>query len=217
MGTLSIESLEAQLDNLGIHSPVPKYPDTQVLQNPIDIYRSYLTHLLVPLVGAEPQVVYDSLQWTNNLGHGDILLVVPKLRLKGVKPAEYAKELASKVYSFHSTQCPLAHVPCLHSFLSPLYSSLQRPMAYSSRSSSISPRFHSCFCPTSSIAEKHMAASRIWGSKTEQIQDLVSKKSLWSFQVQTSRKSFMLVICEVRSLELICQTFMRTWGGKCGK
>jgi arginyl-tRNA synthetase len=98
MSTLSIAALEARLENLDVHSPLPKFANTQVLQNPIDIYRSYLTNILVPLVSVEPQVVYGSLQWANNLGHGDLLLVFPKLRLKGVKPVEYAKVLASKVY-----------------------------------------------------------------------------------------------------------------------
>lgn len=95
--TLELEGLQAKLKSLGIESPVPDYANSHILQNPTDIYRAYLADLLTPLIGAERQLVYDSIQWTNNLTHGDLVLVVPKLRLKGVKPAEYALELESKV------------------------------------------------------------------------------------------------------------------------
>ena len=97
MSTLEIATLQATLESLGVHSPVPKFADTHILQNPLDLYRSYLAQILVPLVSADPQLVYDSLQCPNNSAHGDLVLVVPKLRLKGIKPADYAKELESKV------------------------------------------------------------------------------------------------------------------------
>ena len=89
-----------KLQGLGIQSPVPKYAETQVLHNPIDIYRAYLAEILIPLIGVDPQLVYDSLQWTNNLAHGDLVLAIPKLRSKGVKPNENAKEIQSKVCGF---------------------------------------------------------------------------------------------------------------------
>lgn len=95
--TLTLEGLQAKLKSLGLESFVPKYANSQVLQNPIDIYRSYLADILTPLIGVGSQLIYDSLQWTNSLNHGDLVLVVPKLRLKGVKPADYALNLESKV------------------------------------------------------------------------------------------------------------------------
>ena len=36
----------------------------------------------------------------NNLNHGDLVLVVPELRLKGMKPTDYALELKSKIWVF---------------------------------------------------------------------------------------------------------------------
>ena len=62
MGTLQMEGLQAKLKSLGIRSPVPNYANSHVLQNPIDIYRSYLADLLTPLTGVESQLIYDSLQ-----------------------------------------------------------------------------------------------------------------------------------------------------------
>lgn len=97
MSTLEMEGLQTKLKSLGIRTPVPSYADSHVLQNPTDIYRSYLAELLTPLIGAESQLIYDSLQWTNSLAHGDLVLVVPRLRLKGVKPVEFALELESQV------------------------------------------------------------------------------------------------------------------------
>lgn len=43
------------------------------------------------------EVGYDAVQWTNLLAAGDLILVVPRLKLKGIKPQELAKEIASKV------------------------------------------------------------------------------------------------------------------------
>lgn len=68
-----------------------------MLVNPIDIHRSYLANILVSLVNSDRQLIYDSIQWTNNLTNGDLLRVIPKLRLKGVKPADMDKDLSVKV------------------------------------------------------------------------------------------------------------------------
>lgn len=92
-----MEGLQANLKSLGIESSVSEHANSHLLQNPIDIYRSYLVDLLTPLIDAKSQLIYESLQWTNNLDYGDLVLVVPKLRLKGIKPADYVLKLESKV------------------------------------------------------------------------------------------------------------------------
>ena len=46
-----------------------------------------------PITGADPQVVYRSLQWTQSLDKGDIVLPVPALRVSGKKPPEIARAI----------------------------------------------------------------------------------------------------------------------------
>lgn len=95
--TTDLPSLQKQLQALGISAPIPTWKGTDVLTNPVDIYRSYLADALGSLLDCERQLVYDSIQWTNNLPNGDLLLVVPKLRLKGAKPADVARDLSQRV------------------------------------------------------------------------------------------------------------------------
>ena len=98
MSTTEIASLEAQLQKLAVSTPIPHYNAVDFLVNPVDIYRAYLADTVgSTLPNVDPQLVYDSIQWTNNPAHGDLIVVTPKLRLKGTKPAETAANLVSKV------------------------------------------------------------------------------------------------------------------------
>ena len=98
--TQSLDELASLLKNIGL-SEVPKEPNTYPEINPADIYRSHITELLAPIAGVDKKIVYQALQWTNTLDKGDLVLAVPALRLKGKKPDEVAKELASKVHLIH--------------------------------------------------------------------------------------------------------------------
>ena len=104
--TTEIASLEAQLQKLDVSTPIPRYNAVDFLVNPVDIYRAYLADLVGSIFpDLDPQLVYDSIQWTNNPAHGDLIVVAPKLRMKGTKPTELVATLASKVFlsSIHSS------------------------------------------------------------------------------------------------------------------
>src|SRR6266480_991597 len=88
--------LTATLRSLGI-SEVPRLPNTNPALNPVDVYRSHITELLAPIVGVDPKIVQNALQWTQTLATGDLVLPVPALRVKGKKPDELAKEIGEKV------------------------------------------------------------------------------------------------------------------------
>lgn len=94
--TQSLDELSSTLKALGL-SEVPKEPNTYPESNPMDIYRSHITELLAPVAGVDKKIIYQALQWTNTLDKGDLVLPVPALRLKGKKPDDLAKELASQV------------------------------------------------------------------------------------------------------------------------
>src|SRR5579871_4596597 len=92
----TMADLTATLQSLGI-SEVPQLPNTYPALNPVDIYRSHITELLAPIAGVDPKIVHNTLQWTQTLATGDLVLPVPALRLKSKKPDELAKEIGEKV------------------------------------------------------------------------------------------------------------------------
>ena len=99
MGTLSINGLQTLLDGVGAESPIPSFPSASIQNSPIDIYVSYLAKIIVQLTECEPQVAYESILWPDDFC--DLVVVVPRLRLKDVKPHELAVELNKRV-SYHA-------------------------------------------------------------------------------------------------------------------
>ncbi|KAL8681116.1 MAG: hypothetical protein Q9186_002768 [Xanthomendoza sp. 1 TL-2023] len=106
--TTSAIALEKKLQALGVDFPIPSFKGTDALTNPVDIYRCYLADALTTIVDCDRQVVYEAIQWTNQSSHGDLLLVVPRLRMKGVKPAEVTKDLSDKLPSSPLFAAPIA-------------------------------------------------------------------------------------------------------------
>ena len=95
MGTLSINGLQILLDGVGAASPIPSFPSADIQNSPLDIYVSYLAEIIAQLTGCEPQVAYESILWPDDFC--DLVVVVPRLRLKDVDPLELAVELNKKV------------------------------------------------------------------------------------------------------------------------
>jgi arginyl-tRNA synthetase len=94
MATRSSDGLQALLRGVGVENAVPSFPLANIQNSLMDIYLSYLAGILVQLTGCEPQVAYESIQWPNELG--DLVVVLPRLRLKHVKANELAVELKAK-------------------------------------------------------------------------------------------------------------------------
>jgi arginyl-tRNA synthetase len=85
---------------LRLAEPLPQYPNYYPEINPVDIYRAHLTDLLKDVTGVDPAIIYPSLQWTQTLEKGDLVLPVPALRVKNKKPAELAAEWVEKVIHY---------------------------------------------------------------------------------------------------------------------
>ena len=79
MSTLTVSELEAQLGGLGLNTPIPGFPDADVLNKPLDISRSYFADILCSIVGCDPVVAYNSILWPNNISNGDLVVILPKL------------------------------------------------------------------------------------------------------------------------------------------
>ena len=98
-----MEELTVKLSRLGIQSPLPQLPGANPIANPIDIYRSYLTEFLVSTADVEAQTAYPAIQWAKTLDKGDLVLAVPQLRIKNIKPTELAAGLVGKVPNASTT------------------------------------------------------------------------------------------------------------------
>lgn len=92
-----MDELTSSLSNLGINPSLPHYPGANPLVNPIDIYRSYLTEILVHLTEADANRIYPALQRPKTVDKGDLVLAVPQLRIQNAKPADLATSLVEKV------------------------------------------------------------------------------------------------------------------------
>jgi arginyl-tRNA synthetase len=95
MGTLTTNGLQALLGGVGAESPIPSFSSADIQNSPMDIYLSYLAEILVQLTECEPQVAYDSILWPDDFS--DLVVVVPRLRLKDIDPNELAAELNMRV------------------------------------------------------------------------------------------------------------------------
>jgi arginyl-tRNA synthetase len=99
MATVSLPGLEDLLAGMGLE-PIPSFAVADVLNNPLDIYHSYLAEHLQTLVECDPNLVYNSIQLSSTIEDGDLDIILPKLKLHGVKPQALADELLKKVGSF---------------------------------------------------------------------------------------------------------------------
>lgn len=95
MATLSSDGLQALLGEVGVESPIPPFPLADIQNSPMGIYLSYLAEILVQLTECVPQVAYDSIQWPNEFG--DLVVVLPRLRVKDVDPHELAVDIKQRV------------------------------------------------------------------------------------------------------------------------
>lgn len=93
-----MDDLTTQIKALGLDA-VPQVTDvlTYPTFNQIDIFRSHIAENVASIVGVEPKIVYNALQWTMTLANGDLMLPVPALRIKGKKPDAVAQDIVSKV------------------------------------------------------------------------------------------------------------------------
>ncbi|RYP35974.1 hypothetical protein DL766_002244 [Monosporascus sp. MC13-8B] len=107
MATLSIAGLEALLEELGLGTPIPDFPQSSPLRSPVDIYRAYLADTASVALQCDRQLTYEAVQSVNIRDNSDLALVLPKLKLKSDKPKELAKECLIKFKPTPLLQLPL--------------------------------------------------------------------------------------------------------------
>lgn len=92
---MSATSITSQLQKLSIQEPPAQegsFPDVNV----VDLMRNYISSELSKISGVDSQLIYPALEWTNTLERGDLLIPVPRLRIKGSNPKDLATEWAEK-------------------------------------------------------------------------------------------------------------------------
>jgi arginyl-tRNA synthetase len=95
MTTTSFPGLDAFVAELGL-GPIPSFAASDVLNDPIDICRSYLAEYFQQLVERGPDLIYNAIQPPSTTVDGDLDIVLPRLKLPGA-PKELAGELIKKV------------------------------------------------------------------------------------------------------------------------
>lgn len=98
MASTSIQGLEALLQSLKVSTPIPQFPQANVLSAPADIYRSYIAEVIQKLVDCDKDTAYDTVQWANAATNADLMLITARLKLKGINPKQLAEDIVSKVY-----------------------------------------------------------------------------------------------------------------------
>ncbi|KAI5787016.1 hypothetical protein DFH27DRAFT_574819 [Peziza echinospora] len=113
-----VTALNAHLTKLGF-PPITAYPDSHPNTNPVDIFRCFIAEKLAAISGVSVDLIYPSLEWTNSFDKGDLLLAIPRLRIKGRVPADLAKEWAEAFPENEYTQPPVHTQTFLQFFFKP--------------------------------------------------------------------------------------------------
>lgn len=94
INTSSMDALTQNLKKLDLVAP-PSIEGSFPESNTVDLCRNYITEQLSHLAGVDKSIIYPALEWCQVLEKGDLLLPLPRLRLKG-NLDELAVELAEK-------------------------------------------------------------------------------------------------------------------------
>lgn len=89
-----MDQLTSRLANLGAVG-FDAYPGSNPVNNPFDIYRSYISSELAKISQVSRDLIFPALEWTNSADRGDLVIPIPRLRIKGKKPDELASEWAA--------------------------------------------------------------------------------------------------------------------------
>jgi hypothetical protein len=92
------QKLESKLHELGVAVLSTLHDNAAVLANPVEIYRCYLTNILTPIIPeVNPLIIYEAIQWTNSLTHGDLVrepqLLNVSLQAKSWRPMSRDQQL----------------------------------------------------------------------------------------------------------------------------
>ncbi|CAK7895041.1 arginine--tRNA ligase, cytoplasmic [[Candida] anglica] len=91
---MSVQTLTSSLSKLGLDQP-ELVEGSQPEYNVIDVMRNYITDELHKVSGVSKDIIFPALDTPNVMEKGDLIIPIPRLRLKGVNPKEKAEEWAT--------------------------------------------------------------------------------------------------------------------------
>ncbi|GMM58803.1 arginine--tRNA ligase [Maudiozyma humilis] len=115
---MSTENIASQLEKLSINPPAKvegSFPDVNV----VDLMRNYIAEELNKISGVDTSLIFPALEWTNTLERGDLLIPIPRLRIKGANPKDLATEWAEKFPCGEYLSKVEANGPFLQFFFNP--------------------------------------------------------------------------------------------------
>lgn len=120
MASADIQSLTKLIGELGFNEP-EKFPNSFPEFNPIDTIRNFITEELHKLSNVDKSIIYPALDAPNTLDKGDLIIPVPRLRIKGAKPVDLAQEWAEKFPKGSYLESVQAQGPFIQFFISKKY------------------------------------------------------------------------------------------------
>ncbi|KAG7194246.1 uncharacterized protein KQ657_004966 [Scheffersomyces spartinae] len=91
----SVNTIENSLSKLGLEQP-ESLPESHPTYNVVDVLRNYISSELSRISGVEKKIIFEALDTPAVLEKGDLIIPIPRLRLKGVNPKEKAEEWAKE-------------------------------------------------------------------------------------------------------------------------
>jgi len=95
--SLNLEVMSKELHAINLDTLAKDYPEGSVKTNPLDFFRASIAEELSKAISIDKKLVFPALAYTSKLENGDLVIAAPRLRVKGGKPADQAKEWAEKV------------------------------------------------------------------------------------------------------------------------
>lgn len=115
-----VQNITTLMDKLSIKTP-PSFENSHPDVNVVDLMRNYISDELSKISGVDSSLIFPALEWTNTPDRGDLLIPVPRLRIKGANPKELATEWASKFPCGQFVSRVEANGPFLQFFFNPQF------------------------------------------------------------------------------------------------
>ncbi|ODV93089.1 hypothetical protein PACTADRAFT_48594 [Pachysolen tannophilus NRRL Y-2460] len=119
MSEASVEFLTSSLGKLEINQLPPNVENSYPQSNVIDLLRNYITEELYKLSGVDKSIIFSALEWSTTLEKGDLLIPIPRLRIKNSNPKDLAIEWAKNFPKSGFLSKVIAEGPFIQFFFSP--------------------------------------------------------------------------------------------------
>ncbi|KAK6457537.1 arginyl-tRNA synthetase [Scheffersomyces xylosifermentans] len=93
--TATVNAITESLGKLGLKQPIFNEGSTPEF-NVIDVFRNYIASELHRVSEVDQEIIFSALDSPSTLDKGDLIIPVPRLRLKGINPKDKAVEWSEK-------------------------------------------------------------------------------------------------------------------------